>query len=408
MFGQAMVDVSDTREANRSLILRTLVLAGAMPRAQLAAQAGLSKATVSRVVEDLVGLGVAREGQPVASVRRGPNPAVVEFRGADRIICGVDVGASNTRIIVSDLGGRLLKADQLRTAADLDSAGLARWLSDQIAPAPTAGGRGIEATVVGVPGVVHPGTGAIRHADNLPAIDGGQSFRDDLRSLLPGGLTLGNDANLALIGERAFGAARGCSSAVMFTIGTGIGTGVLVNDRAFVGRSGLVGEFAYLRIPQRDGAVVALEEIVGGPALLRRAAELGHPVATPGEIFGALGQPGLKGLRQEALDALHALFTVVTLAYEPEVIVVGGGVAPALRRWLPDLQASLTEAVPEAPRLVLSQLGDFAGALGALARAWQEALVMLGLSRPGLESASAAQLGPIPGLLRSQGQQGSG
>jgi predicted NBD/HSP70 family sugar kinase len=147
---------------------------------------------------------------------------------------------------------------------------------------------------------------------------------------------------------------------------------------------------------------VRLEDVIGGPALLGRAADLGQPVAVPAEIFELPGNPRLKDLRQEALAAMQALFMTVTLAYEPEVIVVGGGIGPALAPWLPELAGGLTQAVPEAPALVLSDLNDFAGALGALARAWQEALVELGLSRPGLDSASAAQLGAIPGVLTQE------
>jgi hypothetical protein len=87
------------------------------------------------------------------------------------------------------------------------------------------------------------------------------------------------------------------------------------------------------------------------------------------------------------------------LAYEPEIIVVGGGLGPSLIPWLDDLQARLTAGVPEAPLIVPSELGDFAGALGALALAWQHTLAGFGLNGPALESGSAAQLGRIPKAL---------
>lgn len=397
-----MVDAADARAANRSLVLRTLVLSGPMPRTQLAAETGLSKATVSRLVDELLSLGVAREGPRLVRGRRGRDPVVVDFRGDDGVVCGVDLGATNTRIVVTDLAGNFARSAQVATAADLDSAGLARWLKDQVTEVAGPDAERVRATVVGVPGVVHPVTEEIRLADNLPSIDGSRDFSEHLRPLFPGAARLENDANLAVVGERAFGAARGHVSAVMVTFGTGIGTGVLVNDQPLVGRSGLVGEFAYLRITQADSVTARLEEMIGGPALLRRAAELGHPVAVPAEIFDVPGTPVLKELRQEALGAVNALFMTVTLAYEPEVIVVGGGIGPALAPWLPDFSGGLARDVPEAPLVVLSELGDFAGALGALARAWQEALVELGLSRPGLESASAAQLGAVPGVLRQE------
>jgi predicted NBD/HSP70 family sugar kinase len=394
-----MVDASDTRQANRALVLGRLVVGGAVTRAQLAREVGLSKATVSRVVDDLIELGIAQEGASLSTARRGPKPTAVGFCGEGRIICGVDLGATNVRFVVSDLAGHLLQADRLQTPTRVDSGGLAVWLKDQML---TAGGheeRRLQATAIGVPGVVHPVTDGIRHADNLPAINGSAAFSAQLMKVLPGKLVLGNDANLAVTGEAAFGAARGCSCAVMFTLGTGIGTGVLMGGQPLTGRTGLVGEFAYLRVPLVEGTAVALEDLLGGSALLRRAAELGHPLTTPREIFDAAGPTSLKGLRQQALEALHDLFTAVTLAYEPEIIVVGGGLRPSLDRWLPDLQARLTAGVPEAPPIVPSELGDFAGALGALALAWQQALAGFGLNRPALETGSAAQLGRIPKSL---------
>lgn len=401
------MDVSGTRDTNRYAVLRALALAGPMPRGHLAALVGLSNATVSRVVDDLIALGLAGEGSSVVTSRRGRNPTLVEFRGEGRVICGIDLGATNTRMLVSDLGGQLVAVERLPTPADLDAAGLARWLGDCADRAAPPGGPGLRATVVGIPGAVHPQTAEIRHADNLPAIDGSRDFLDELRSALPGQVSLANDANLAMVGEGTFGAAREARSAVMFTIGTGLGTGVLLDGRPLVGRTGLVGEFAYLPIQRPDGTALPLEDIIGGPALLRRAAELGHPLGSPGELFDPSVDAGLRVLRTEALAALLAVFSAVTLAYEPEVIILGGGVAPSLGRWLPDLQSSLCDGVPEAPLLVPSELGDYAGALGALARAWQVAVSELGLSPEGLDRASIAQLGSIPELLRIKEPAGS-
>jgi predicted NBD/HSP70 family sugar kinase len=400
-----MVDGFDTKQANRALVLRRLVLAGAVPRGALVREVGLSKATVSRVVDDLIDLGLAREeGPSPATARRGPRPAVVAFRAEEWVICGVDLGATNVRILASDLAGRVLAVERLPIPAGLDRVRLAGWLKDRVVRAAPRE-ESIRATAIGVPGVVHPATDEIRHADNLPAINGSAAFSDSLKSVFPGKLVLGNDANLAVLGEAAFGAARGHSSAVMFTLGTGVGTGVLVGGQPFTGRSGLVGEFAYLRLPLPDGTAVPLEELLGAPALLRKAADLGHPVTTPAAIFDPAGPPALKGLRQQALEALQGLLTTVTLAYEPEIIVLGGGVGPSLTSWLPDLQTRLTADVPEAPLVVPSELGDFVGALGALALAWQEALAALGLGRPVLDSAPAAPLGLVPGALPLAGSR---
>ncbi len=98
-------------------------------------------------------------------------------------------------------------------------------------------------------------------------------------------VSIDNDANYALLGERYFGVARSAPNAVMFTLGLGLGAGVMIDGRLFRGIHGLVGEFGSLPIGPLG---TRLEHLVTGFGIMRRAAELGIELSSPADLFGPL------------------------------------------------------------------------------------------------------------------------
>ncbi len=355
--------------------MRSLVLRGESSRQQLVADTGLSKATVSRLVRHLVEDRRIVEGQPINGSAIGRSAQTLEFAGADDLVCGVDIGATSTRFVLADHRARPVSAWRCPTTNRGTSKDLSAWIADQVSKACADQGRTLPtATVVGVPGVVQPGTGRIRHAPNLRAIEGTR-FRRKLEARSHGTCVIENDANLALIGELCAGAARGAEVAVMITIGTGVGGGVAVHGRLLTGATGLVGEIGMLPV-ELDGTT--LEDVISGTAIVRAATELGLVDPSPGAVLGSDDLGPAARLRTRVLDALFAGCMACALAYEPEVIVIGGGVSMSLGDVLPRLQHRLGEALKTAPKLEISQLGDSAGALGALAIALESAYRHLG------------------------------
>lgn len=371
------MESSDARRVNAGLVLRALVAAGTTSRQQIVRETALGKATVSRAVRSLIEDGVVVEGSLVNGPDGGRATRTLEFRGGRELVCGVDMGGTNTRVVVVDQRAALLAAWRQPTAHLSSAAEIACWLVDALhAGCPDIARRGLTATVVGVPGAVVPDTGAIAQAPNLVPIEG-TGFTDRLRELLPGHVAVGNDSNLALIGEMGAGVAAGARDVAMITVGTGVGTGVAVGGELLTGSRGLVGEFGSLPIAL-DGT--AVEDVLGSRGLLEARALLGSR-GGPLQLGARDGDsPERAATRRRITGAVYALCVAMAVAYDLEMIVFGGRGSSALSAALAQARQRLAVALPTAPELVGSTLGDGAGALGAVAMGLDTARRQLGAS----------------------------
>jgi len=309
---------------------------------------------------------------------------------------GVDLGGSNCRMLAVDLLGQVMGRARKPTPARLSTRRLAAWVGDEVRAL-------VERppflfVTVGLPGIVDIETSAVRAAPNLPQVEG-LDFVAHLRSQLPATVGFDNDSNLAALGEMRLGAAQGKRSAVMFTIGAGLGAGVVLDHRLLRGRTGLVGEFGYLPF---GGRGEALEEILSARGLVAAAQRRGIEIPSPEAIFAAPALPPLRAVRARFEDGLLLAVVAATAAYEPEVVVLGGGVADSLAAVLPRLQARLRAAVPNPPEVRLSSLGDLAGAIGAVISGLHDAYIAVGVD-PSLLDGSVG-----PGLEGLQALPGKG
>ena len=204
----------------------------------------------------------------------------------------------------------------------------------------------VEAIGAGIPSTVDQKTGVSVGCVHLPLAD--FPFRDWLEeeSRLP--VYMDNDVNLAILGEHCAGAAKGSDDALMLTIGTGIGGGVISGGRLIRGSSGAATEPGHMTI-EADGLPCpgncpgrgCLEAYVSGPALARMAREyaalapdyqLGRMLAEKGELTGPdvvqaarAGDPGAREAFQRMGARLGAGIANLLNVFDPDVVIVGGG-----------------------------------------------------------------------------------
>jgi predicted NBD/HSP70 family sugar kinase len=228
----------------------------------------------------------------------------------------------------------------------------------------------------------------VRTVPNLPQV-AGTAFTETVAAALPGTTIFDNDANVALLGEVTAGAARGRGTAVMISIGTGLGASVYLDGRLLTGRTGAVGEFGVL--PYADGT---LESVMSGAGMVDRARRLGFEVRDAVQIFDR-GEP--QAVLRDATAALLSMVTTLKVAYEPEVVVLGGGVAPRLAARLDALSWLLDDPTPEPPEIALSTLGDPAGAIGALVAALHCHYRAFDIHTPDLGGVATTLLRSLPG-----------
>jgi predicted NBD/HSP70 family sugar kinase len=362
-----MAETADARAANRSSLLAVLLAGGRHSRAGLTQQTGLSAATVSRVVEGLLDEGLVREGAALRTGRRGRQGVVIEVAAERGVAVGVDLGGATCRFLTTDLLGRSPRYHEEPTPRRLDAEALADWLAERIRKSyPTAvAADALRAGVIGLPGAVAADGLAVRGATNLPQIEG-DLFTRRLRRALGGTVAFGNDADLALEGELRHGAARTVDTAVMFTLGAGFGAGVAVERHMRGGATGLVGEFGFLPV---DGDDHTVEDLVGGEGLVRAARAAGVAAETAADLF-VDPSPAARAVVERFERALGVALIAVTIAYEPDLVVLGGRVSASVdAAMLGRLRERVRRRLPACPELAHSELADLAGALGAVSRA---------------------------------------
>lgn len=307
-------------------------------------------------------------------------------------VIAVDFGGTNLRAALVDESGRVVEQFKRRTEAaqgpEAVFTNLARAITD------IAGQAGAEALLgvgVAAPGPVDQAIGTIYSPPNLPGWgDVPLAAILSERTGLP--VALGNDANLAALGEHAFGAGVGRSEMIYLTISTGIGGGVISHNHLLLGQRGLAGELGHMLIvpdgPQCGcGLRGHLEALGSGPAIARRMAGLltagfessvqrvNGTVSTEQIVRAAReGDPLAIRVLAEAGTFIGMGIATLVHTFAPQRFVIGGGVSNAGDLLLEPMRRAANERVLEAYRgsydIVLAALGDDAGLLGAAALAF--------------------------------------
>ena len=248
----------------------------------------------------------------------------------------------------------------------------------------------VAAVGFGIPAVMDAVRGVSEYSVHLPLE--GVRFGDVMAERLGLPVFVDNDANLALLGEARAGAARGSSHAVMLTLGTGIGGGLLLGGRLYRGARGGGAELGHMVVdvdgPPCQGGCPnrgCLEALCSGSAIGREGAAaaaaepsspLGRAFAEGREVTGALvtelawdGCEVARGVLDAVGRRLGAGVASLVNAFEPEVVVIGGGAVAAGELLLgPAREVALATALPglrDGVRVVAAELGPEAGVVGA-------------------------------------------
>jgi glucokinase len=247
---------------------------------------------------------------------------------------------------------------------------------------------------IGAPGPLDPKRGIILEAPNLPGWND-VPLRAIVVEALHCPVAIGNDANLAALGEWRYGAGQGAQDVLYLTLSTGIGGGVICSGRLLEGFHGLAAELGHMTL-DRNGPVCGcgkqghLEALASGPAIARRAVELirsGEPssLARGGDdltgltaaLVGEAARAGdslAKRVVKEAGEAIGCHLASLMHAFDPEVIILGGGVSQMGDLLFEPIQNALRSHILhprylDGLRLVPAALGDEAGLIGAMALA---------------------------------------
>jgi glucokinase len=201
--------------------------------------------------------------------------------------------------------------------------------------------------------------------------------------------TLENDATAAAAGEHRWGAGAGTQNMIYLTLSTGVGGGVVIDGRLYRGSKGNGGELGHVTVDWHGrrcrgcGRRGCLEAYVSGTSIAERAREAGLAVDAAEDVAAAAraGDPIATAVWDETVEALACGLTSIVNLFEPELVVVGGGVMRSGDQLLAPVRslvrASTMRPAGEAADVVASVFGDRVGVVGAAAivydRAHQEA-----------------------------------
>ncbi|MFD6027414.1 ROK family transcriptional regulator [Streptomyces griseoluteus] len=338
---------STARAINDRLALRLLQQEGPLTAGQLKQLTGLSRPTVSDLVERLTVSGLIRVVGESGEQRRGPNARLYGIAADRAHLAALDVRTGGVLVLVSDLVGRVLA----EVAVPIDAGSGTGPAVEQAVAAVEGAARkagpdawaGLHTVGIGAPGLVDPATGDLRDSSGLPAWH--RSLVAALQRRLPKArVTVENETNLAALAEQREGAARDRDTFVLLWLGHGVGAAVVLDGRLRRGASGGTGEIGFLPVPG-TGSLPSATDCDGGFHALAGAAAIGAlarehglpaevPLDGPGAarlVAGAVaaGTESASRFLDTLADRLAIGTAAVTAVLDPGCVVLGGEIGLA-------------------------------------------------------------------------------
>ena len=307
------------------------------------------------------------------------------------LVCAVDLGGTNLRAANVDRDGRIYERTRTATPETDKAEDIVSAIVAAVRECETAAlnrGAQIQAVSVVVPGSVQVGTGVVVNAPNIPSLPG---FRlaAALSEALDRPVLLENDANAAALGEMWQGAARNCNTISCLTLGTGVGGAIVFDGQLWRGVDGTAGELGHTSVEPfggvkcKCGNVGCLEVYASATAIVRMAREgLAQQASSSLNSIPAAEWTSERIARAAierdplALDVFRKAGAYLGVAmanliniFNPEMIVIGGGVSAAWDLFAqPAREEVMRRAFPvpaQRCQIVRAECGDDAGLLGA-------------------------------------------
>lgn len=305
---------------------------------------------------------------------------------------GIDVGGTNVKIALVDDKGKIIYSNSVPTRAEMGYEYTVNNIKQAIydlLKETKLKKENIEGIGFGFPGQIDYKNGIVRNAPNVPGwidVPIAKIFEEEFN--IP--TRVDNDVRCAALGELNFGAGKGCENLICITVGTGIGSGLIVNGKLVRGASNAAGEIGHIKLQIHDGPICGcgdtgcLEAFASGPSIVAMAEDYikggkstkyremanGNPI-TPYIVCEAAkaGDPVARRIFAVIGEYIGIGMAGVVNLLNPEKIIVGGGVAEAgdflLEPLVENLKKRAMKISGDTVQVVPAQLGNTAGVIGA-------------------------------------------
>ena len=291
----------------------------------------------------------------------------------ETLFAAVDLGGTKIAAALGNPAGQLLHTETVPTPPDAGPEAILTTIADLINSLSSRAGQRPAALGIGVPGLIDLRTGQVNFVPNLPTQWRGVPAGPFLERRLQMPVRLLNDARCATLGELLYGHGSQYPSFVMFTLGTGIGGGVVIDGRLRLGPLSAAGEIGHQTVLPNGptcgcGNPGCLEAISSGPAIARAA---GQPDAEAAAIAARRGDERAQAAFRDAAFFLGIAAANLVTALHPDALLFSGGMSELVDLLLMPVRAAVNERVRMFPAdgvaVRRAGAGPNAGLLGALA-----------------------------------------
>ncbi|USG66971.1 ROK family transcriptional regulator [Brevibacillus ruminantium] len=364
------------KKLNKEEILQQVITHGQISRADISKQTKLSRPCVSALVEEMIREGLLYE-VGMGDSRGGRKPILLEYNYQAYAIAGAVFDGSTLDMAIADLKGQFLARFQKRLSLPAQgefvieelTQGLDRLMQECGLEKDRLLGIG-----VGLPGVTQRGSGTVSFSPSTGWM--GSPIQQTIEERLGLPVIIDNDVNMMTLGEYVRGVGVGHATVVYIYVGTGIGSGIILDGQFYRGSREAAGEIGFMMIGpdhvRRDGASGVFETHYSAPGIASMAKGFLSDLQEGSSVIEAL----IRCSREEHAEAVKLLDDVyrhwaygmanIVSILNPELLILSGEMVHIDEKGVKRIHDWLTEWVPVAPRLEKASLGQQAGLIGAV------------------------------------------
>ncbi|MGW2572912.1 ROK family transcriptional regulator [Streptomyces sp. NPDC001537] len=350
------------RDYNKASVLDVVLSHAPLTRNQLIEFTGLSKATVSRAVEDLRVDGFVMDRGVDAVAGRGRPSTYLDVPETAGHVVGVGFGAVTTGVLVTDLRGREIGHVIVPTVEHHDVPAAGRWLVDLIAQTSASARGPLRQVVVALPAHVRDGTEVFRPADPMK-IFSGRDLQRTVEKLVDAPVTLDSDANASLLQVLTDDAS--IRNAALFSVSSTLSFAACRDQELARGLTPAFGDIGSLSSGIDDCTLNGLLSTTG---LVNLAREHGLDIERVEDLWlTSQDHRGRAEILKTFTTAVTTAVSIVAVTLDPESVYFVGRLRPLVDEVLPEVRKRLAQNLPAVPRITtVSQVLGLSVARGAV------------------------------------------
>lgn len=354
------------RDINTNLILESIINTGSISRATLSKKLGLTKATISAIVQDLIDKKLVIE---IGSddTTKGRKPILLSFNQKEGHVISIDLGVEHISLLLSDLKGENCQLKQYKnTASSFHIIALLKKIIEETLGTIPPTVYGVVGISLSIHGVIHKNSVVFTPYYALEQFD----LKKELEDIFHIPVYLENEANLSVLGEKTF--CYDYPNIINISIHSGIGVGLIIQNKLYTGYNGFAGEFGHTIIipdgkPCPCGNHGCFEQYASERALLQEFAKLKNLPQIDFDSFVSYYQKG----DQDACFILDQFIKYMSIGinnilntFNPDIIVINSSFTTFFPDTIERIEASIKNRMNKYCTIVPSRLQDIATLLG--------------------------------------------